>query len=193
MDFDDLGIGEPADQVDVVHGEIDDDAEIDIRGGNGPTRVTAIDRQDLALDGSLIASTAGFSAQHGRPSGRNAGAPRRGDDLAAFLDGGGDRLLTRIWMPRAAHSTAMSRCRWVGVYGDGIDAALDQAVEVGKGRALEVPRELLARFAVGIDEHASQLDTGQFRQHPRRPDPITPMPITPMAMRQSVMLRQPRS
>src|SRR5580700_3998904 len=50
--------------------------------------------------------------------------------------------------------------------GDSIDAALDQAVEVGESRALEVAGNVLACLAVGIDD-ADQLDAGQFRQHPR--------------------------
>ena len=167
LDFDDLGIGEPADQVDVVHGKIDDDADIrharrersDPGDGDGENILAldrALDRLDRRIEALDMADHQG-----------DAGAARRGDDLAAFLDGGGDRLLDQD-MDAARGAVDGDVAMQVGRRrdGDGIDAALDQAVEVGEGCALEVPGDVLARLAVGIDD-ADQLDAGQFRQHPR--------------------------
>src|SRR5580700_9584661 len=50
--------------------------------------------------------------------------------------------------------------------GDGIDAALDQAVDIGEGCTLEVAGDVLARLAIGIDD-PDQLDARQFSHHPR--------------------------
>jgi len=45
LNLDDFRLGEPADQIDVVHGKIDDDADIGhARWKRGPTRVMAIER-----------------------------------------------------------------------------------------------------------------------------------------------------
>ena len=115
MDFDDLGIGEPADQIDVVHGEIDDDADIrhprrerSDPGDGDRKNILALDRPLDRLDRRIEAlDMAGHQG--------DAGAARGGDDgsrPSSMVEAIG--FSTRIWMPRAAQSTAMSRCRWVG-------------------------------------------------------------------------------
>ena len=167
LDLDDLGIGEPADQVDVVHGEIDDDADIRHARRERPDPGDG-DRQNiLALDRALDRLDRRIEALDMAGHQGDAGAPRGGDDLAALLDGGGDRLLDQD-MDAARGAVDGDVAMQVGRRrdGDGIDAALDQAVEVGEGLALEVAGDVLARLAVGIDD-ADQLDAGQFRQHPR--------------------------
>jgi hypothetical protein len=167
MDFDDFGIGEPADQIDVVHGEIDDDADIrhtrrkrsDPGDGDGQDML-ALDRPLDRLDRRIEAlDMAGHQG--------DAGAPGGGDNGIALLDGGGDRLLDQD-MDAARGAVDGDVAMQVGRRrdGDGIDAVRDQAVEVGKRAATEVAGYVLARLAVGIDD-ADQLDTGQFRQHPR--------------------------
>src|SRR6202030_4683282 len=93
MDFDDLRIGEPADQIDVVHGEIDDDADI-----RHPRRERSDaadgDRQNiLALDRALDRLDRGIEALDMAGHQGDASAPRGGDNLAALLDGGCNRLL----------------------------------------------------------------------------------------------------
>src|ERR1700722_5581779 len=72
--------------------------------------------------------------------------------------------------------------------GDGIDAALDQAVEVGESRALEVAGDVLACLAVGIDD-ADQLDAGQFRPHPRMVRPADAAPADPQCAVRACLCR----
>ena len=93
LDLDDLRIGEPADQIDVVHGEIDDDADIrharrkrSDAGDGDRENVLILDR---ALDRLHRRIEALDMADHQR----DAGAARRRDNGAALLDRRGDRLL----------------------------------------------------------------------------------------------------
>ena len=76
----------------------------DMRGGNGPTRVIAIERMSSSRIASLIAWTAGIEALDMADHQGDAGAARRRDDVAAFLHRGGDRLLDQ-------HVHAAARCR----------------------------------------------------------------------------------
>src|SRR4029077_1164305 len=92
LDLDDLGIGEPADQVDVVHGKVDDDADIrhpwrkrsdagDGDGENVLARYRLLDRGDRGIEALDMADHQG-----------DAGAPRRLDDLPGLFNGGSDRF-----------------------------------------------------------------------------------------------------
>ena len=90
---DDLGFGEPADQVDVVHGEVDDDADIGHARRKRPDPGDG-DRQDvLVLDRPLDRLDRRVEALDVSDHERDAGVVSRRDDVAAFLDRGGDWLL----------------------------------------------------------------------------------------------------
>ena len=93
LHFDDVGIGEPADQVDVVHREIDHHADIR-HARRERTDAGDGDRQDvLAADRLLDRLHRRIEALDMADHQRDAGAARGGDDLAPLLDRRGDRLL----------------------------------------------------------------------------------------------------
>ncbi len=86
----------------------------DMRGGNGPTRVMAIERMSWSLIARLIDCTAGLKRSTWptisvTPARRAAATMAR---LSSTVEAIG--FSTMMWMPRAAQSIAMSRCRWVG-------------------------------------------------------------------------------
>ncbi len=87
LHLDDLGFREPADQVDVVHGEIDDDA--DIRHARRERADAGDrDRKDVfVLDRFLDRLDRRIEALDMADHQRDVGAGRRLDDLAAFFDG----------------------------------------------------------------------------------------------------------
>ena len=86
----------------------------DMRGGNGPTRVMAIERMSWSWIARLIDWTAGLkrstwptiSVTPARRAAATMARPSSTVDAIGFS--------TRIWMPRAAQSSAISRCRCVG-------------------------------------------------------------------------------
>ena len=167
LHLDDLGFGEPADQIDVVHGEIDDDADIrhprrertDPGDGDGKD-ILAADRFLDRLHGRIEALD---MADHQG----DAGAAGGGDDVVALLDRGGDRLLDQD-MDAALDAGQRDLAMQMGRRrdGDGIDAELEQALEIGDGRAAERARDEVALGAIGID-HAHQLDAGQSGEDAR--------------------------
>ena len=65
----------------------------DMRGGNGPTRVMAIERMSSPRSASLMACTAGLKRSTWPIISVDAGGARGGDDVTALLDRGRDRLL----------------------------------------------------------------------------------------------------
>ena len=86
LHLDDVGLGEPADQVDVVHGKIDDDADIrhprrkrpdagDRDGKNVLARDRLLDRRDRRVEALDMSDHQ-----------RHAGAARGSDDLAPLLE-----------------------------------------------------------------------------------------------------------
>ena len=86
----------------------------DMRGGNGPTRVMAIDRMSWSLIACLIDWTAGLKRStwptiRVTPARRAAAMMARPSSTVGAIG-----FSTRMWMPREAQSSAMSRCRWVG-------------------------------------------------------------------------------
>ena len=93
LNLDDLGFGEPADQIDVVHGEIDHHADIR-HARRKRTDAGDGDRQDIfARIASLIASTVGIETLDMADHQGDAGMARRGNDVAALLHRRRDRLL----------------------------------------------------------------------------------------------------
>ena len=165
LDLHDLRIGEPADQVDVVHGEIDHHTDIGharwerADAGNG-------DREDvLILDRALDRLNRRIEALDVADHQRHAGATGRGDDGAPFLDRRRNRFLHHH--VNAARNTVecdvvvqMSGC------GDRhrLDAAAEQRARIGEFCATKRACDLFALLAVGIGD-PDQLNAGDIRQH----------------------------
>ena len=167
LDFDDLRTREPADQVDVMYGEIDNDPDIRHARRERSDPGDGDRKNMLALDCPLDRLDCWVEALDMTGHQGDAGAAGGGNDLAALLDGVCDRLLDQdVDAARGAGDGDVAMQMGRRRDGDGIDTTLDQAVEVGEAVALEVPGDVLARLAVGIDD-AGQLDARQFRQHPR--------------------------
>ena len=101
-------IGEPADQVDIVHGKIDDDADIRHArrkrsdAGDG-------DRENILVLIACLRTHRRIEALDMAGHQRDAGAARRGDDGVAFLDVDAIGFSTSTWTPRSMHSDAISR------------------------------------------------------------------------------------
>ena len=110
----------------------------DMRGGNGPTRVMAIERMSSSRIASLIASTAGLKRStwptiRVTPARRAAAMMSRPSSTVDAIG-----FSTRTWTPRAMQverdiAMQMGRRR----DGHGIDAEIEQRVDVGDGRAAE--------------------------------------------------------
>ena len=167
LDFDDLRIGEPADQVDVMHGKIDDDADIRharrkrADPGDG-------DRENvLILDRALDRLDRGIETLDMADHQRHPGAAGGGDDGAALLDRRRDRLLDQD-VKAAGDAGQRDIVMQMGRRGDGhrIDAAADQRFQIGEFGAAERAGDKLALLVIGID-HADELNAGHFRQHAR--------------------------
>ena len=98
---------------------------------------------------------------------RDAGALRGGDDGAAFLHRGGDRLLHQD-----VNAMANAGQRQIAVQmggrrnGDGIDAARDQSLHVGVTGAAERFRNQVALLAIRIGD-PDQLDFSQIGKDAR--------------------------
>ena len=168
LHLDDLGIGEPADQVDVVHGEIDHHADIRharrerADAGDG-------DRQDiLVADRLLDRLDRRIEPLDVADHQRDAGAPRGRDDGASLLDRRGDRLLDQH-----VHAALDAGEREIPMQmggrsdGHGIDAGGQQRLDVGIGLAAERAGHEVALLAVGIGD-ADELDArkiGEARGH----------------------------
>ena len=110
---------EPADEVEVVRGEVLDDADVADAVGE---RADALggDQEDLAElarpgRGGAARAAPGCSARRSRRRRGRPAASQSGDDLAALVDGRGERLLDEqvARRPRRASRTA-ARCSSVG-------------------------------------------------------------------------------
>jgi len=167
LDLDDFRIGEPADQVDIVHGEVDHDADI-----GHPRRKRADsrdrDRKDvLILDGALDRLHGRIEALDVPDHQRHAGATGRRDDGAALLDRRSDRLLHHhVNAARGAFDGDIAMQVRRRRDGDGIDAGGDQRRGILEAGTAEMTGDGLAALAVGIDD-AGQFHPGQLGQHTR--------------------------
>ena len=130
LHFDDVGLGEPADQVDVVHGEIDDDADIGHPRRERPDPGDRDGENVLARQRLLDGGDGRIEALDMPDHQRDAGTARGGDDLASLRDAGGDRLLDQdVDLARdAGERDLVMQMRGCGD-GDGIDALGEQLVE----------------------------------------------------------------
>ncbi len=165
LDFDDLGPGEPADQVDVVHREIDDDADIrharrerSDAGDGDRKNVLLADRLLDGLDGRI-------EALHMADHQGHAGAAGGRDDLAALLDRGSDRLLDQhvdaVADGRERDAAMkMGRCR----DREGVDPERDQLADVRNRRAAERALDEISLLVVRIGD-ADEADARHLGEH----------------------------
>ncbi len=167
LDLDDLGIGEPADQVDIVDRKIDHDSDVRHtrrKRSNAGNR----DRKNiLVLDRLLERLHRRIEAFDMAGHQRNAGAASSRNDGMAFLDGRSDRLFDQH-VDAALGAFDRNLAMKMGRRRDRhcVNALTDEALKIGEGRAAKSVRYPLALLAVGID-HPDQFDAGKFRQHAR--------------------------
>src|SRR6185312_13866836 len=167
LDLDDVGIGEPADQVDIVDREVNHHADIrHARRKRADTRNG--DRQNiLAADGFLDRLDRGIESLDVTDHQGNAGPMRRVDDLTALFHRRGNRLLHHH--VDAARDAAqrdflveMGRCG----NGDGVDVARQQFVDVSDGVASKRAGDEIDLLAIGVG-NANQFGSGQAGEDPR--------------------------
>ena len=133
----------------------------DMRGGNGPTRVIAIERISSSRIASLIASTAGLKRSTWPTIKRHAGAARRGDNFAPLFDRRGDRLFHHdVDAARDAGKRDIAMQMGRRGNGDGVDVAIEQVADIGDGRAAQRARDEFGLLAVGIGD-ADEFGAGQ--------------------------------
>ncbi len=156
LHLDDLGIGEPADQVDVVHREIDHHADIrHARRERSDPRDR--DREDvLALDRVLDRLHGRIEALDVADHQRHAGALGGRDDRAAFLDVRGDRLLDQH-MHAALDAGERDVVVQVGRSRD--DGRIDAEVEQRLGVVAGLAADDLARAARDATAPGSAMPT----------------------------------
>ena len=138
LHLDDVGFGEPADQVDVVHGKIDHHADIRHprrkRSDPGDGDRKNVFARDRLLDGGDRRIEPLDMADHQG----HAGAARGGDDLAPLLDRGGDRLFDQdVNVARDAGERDLVMQMGRRGDGHGIDALRDQFIEACEGAAAD--------------------------------------------------------
>ena len=135
LNLDDLRIREPADEIDVMHGEIDDDADIRHARRERPDPGDGDGENVLVLDRPLDRLDRRIETLDMTDHQRDARAARRGDDGAALLDRRGDRLFDQhVQTARGAvdRDVAM-QVRGCGD-GDGVEPVADQGVGVVESR-----------------------------------------------------------
>src|SRR5262245_13586403 len=158
LHFGDIGLGEPADETHVMHGEIDDHAYI--RHARRK-RTDAGDRDGkdaLVADRFLDRLDRGVEALDMPDHQGDAGVPRRRYDRAPLLHRRRDRLLHQD-MHAALDAEQRELAMQVrgGRDGDGVDTGRKQQLDIAERRAAERCRNEFALLAVGVC-HADELD-----------------------------------
>ena len=105
----------------------------DMRGGNGPTRVMRDGQDVLVLDRLLDRLHGRIEALDMADHERDVGAARGGDDLAALLDIGGDRLFHQH-MDAARDAFQRDFVMQMGRRGDGHGVGLEIEQRVDNAR-----------------------------------------------------------
>ena len=162
LHLDDFRSGEPADQVDVVHGEIDHDADIrHARRKRADPRDR--DRQDVLAANRVLDGLRRRIETLDVPNHEdNAGAAGGLDHVVALLDRGGDRLFhehVHAAGDAGQREVAMQVCR--GGYGDRVDAVIEELAHIGKGAAAEGAADELSLTDVGIG-NADEFGAGKL-------------------------------
>ena len=139
----------------------------DMRGGNGPTRVMAIDRMSSSADRLLDRFDRRIEAFDMPDHQGHAGAPRGRNDRAPLLHRGCDRLLDQH-----VHAAVDAGLRQLAMQvrgrgdGGGVDAGLQQRLDIAIGRAAQHAGHKIALLAVGIGD-ADELHPGKIGKHAR--------------------------
>jgi hypothetical protein len=161
LHIDDVGFGEPADQVDVMDGKIDHDADIRHARRERP-HARDRNREDLlVLDRLLDRGDGRIETLDMADHQRHTGSTRGGHDLVAFIDGGRDRLLDEdVNFSRDAgerHIAMKMRRR-----GDGhrIGTGIEHLLEGREGRAADDLGCARAMSRKRIDD-PDEFNTGQ--------------------------------
>ncbi len=137
----------------------------DIRGGNGPTRVIAIDRMSSPEIACLTAATAGLKALDMSDHQGHAGALCGSNDFLPLLDRRRDRLFDQHMnvVRDAGQRDLVMQMRRCGD-GDGVDAFRDQFVDAREGAAADQFGSPRPMFGQRIDD-SDQYCIGQASQH----------------------------
>src|ERR1700733_5433850 len=165
LHFDNVGFGEPADQVDVVDGEIDHHADIR-HARRKRSDAGDADRQNIFTGNRLLDGGDRRIEPLDMPDHQSdAGAARGGHDLPPLLDRGRDRLLDQDMnvAGNAGQRDLVMKMRG-GCDRHGIDALGEQIVEICKSAAADELSGACAMFGQGVDDAAKRC-VRQPRQH----------------------------
>ncbi len=163
----DFGLGEPADEIDVVHGKVDDHAHVGHAGREWPDAGDG-DRQNvLAANGLLDRFDRRIEALDVADHQGNARVARRRDDRPSLLHRRGDRLLDQDMHPMldAGERQIPVQVRGRGD-GDRVDAGGQHSLDVVAGRATEHSGNEFALLAIGIGD-GDELDARKISEHAR--------------------------
>jgi hypothetical protein len=167
LHFGDIGLGEPADEIDIVHREIDDHAYIrharrkraDAGDRDGKDALVAdrfLDRLDRGVEPLDMPDHQG-----------DAGVTRCGYDRAPLLHRRRNRLLYQDM-----HAALDAEQRELAMQvrgsrdGDGVDTGRKQQLDIAERRAAECCRNEFALLAVGVC-HADKLDARKIGEDAR--------------------------
>src|SRR3569832_42947 len=167
LHLDDVRLGEPADQVDIVDGKIDHHADIrharrersnagDTDRKNVFARDRLLDRRDRRIEPLDMPDHQG-----------DAGAARGGNDLVPLLDRRGNRLLDQdVDVARdAGKRDLVMQMRWRGDR-HGVHAFRQQLIDAGKGAAADEFGRAAAMLGQRID-NTNKLGSRQTGKHAR--------------------------
>ena len=160
----------------------------DMRGGNGPTRVMAIERMSSLADRVLDRLDRRIEALDVADHQRDAGPVRRRDDGAALLDRRRDRLLDHDMHAAldAGDREVAMKMRGRGD-GHGVDAARPAAPRRPHSRDSRARRRRI-RAACGRDRRCrTSFTPGRSARTRAWLLPMTPTPTTPMRSRPSAL------
>ena len=172
LHVDDLGVGEPTNEIDVVHGKVDDHADVGHAWGKWSDSGDCDGKNVLAADRVLKRFDGRVEPLDVAHHQSDAGVPCCGDDCTALFHRRCDRLLHQDMNAALdAAKRQFSMQMRGGSDGDGIDTFRQQRLHCIECRAPEGPRNEVALLVVGVghahERHTREIakDTGMVAAH----------------------------